>query len=370
MYSFLTNPRFMLVGLVKSTSDKEKIIADFEEVESLVHTYGGKVFAATTQNSTRADNATFIGSGKAQEVTEIIGREKINIVVINANIKPGQIYTLKKIFERSNPDTVVWDRVDLILQIFSKHARTAEAKLQIKLAIMRHMGPRIFGMGMELSQQAGGIGTKGIGETNTEIMRRHFRYEIRNVNKELKKILQTKQQQITQRKTSGTPTVSIIGYTNAGKSTLFNTLTGDKNLVGDALFVTLSSNVGKLYLPKIKKEIFLTDTIGFIQNLPHELIESFKSTLMETIQTDLILHLIDASDTWMENKIRVVQAILKELNVENKKQIYIFNKIDKATKCDKEDILKRYYVYQPQFICAKTGEGCNKLIEVISENIY
>lgn len=369
MYSFLTDPRFMLVGLVKSTGDKEKMLADFEELELLVHTYGGKVFAATTQNFTRKDNATFIGTGKAQEVTETIGREKIDIVVVNASVKPGQLYTLKKIFERSNPNIVVWDRIDLILQIFSKHAKTSEAKLQIKLAFLRHMGPRIFGMGMELSQQAGGIGTKGIGETNTEIMRRHFRYEIRNVNKELKKILQTKQQQITQRKTSGSPTISIIGYTNAGKSTLFNTLTGDKNLVEDSLFVTLSSNVGKLYLPKIKKEIFLTDTIGFIQNLPHELIESFKSTLLETVQANLILHLIDASGIWMENKIKVVQAILRELNVDSTKQIYVFNKMDKAAKLDKDDLNKRYYLFQPQFITAKTGDGCNKLIDVISESI-
>lgn len=369
MYQLLTNSRFMLVGLIKSTADKEIIIADFEELESLVHTYGGNVYAATTQNFTRKDNATFIGTGKAQEVTDTIEEEKIDIVVINASVKPGQLYTLKKIFERGNPKIVVWDRIDLILQIFSKHAKTSEAKLQIKLAFLRHMGPRIFGMGMELSQQAGGIGTKGIGETNTEIMRRHFRYEIRNVNKQLQKINKTKQQQITNRKNSGSPTVSIIGYTNAGKSTLFNTLTSGKNLVGDALFVTLSSNVGKLYLPKIKKEIFLTDTIGFIQNLPHELIESFKSTLLETVQADLILHLIDVSDPWMENKIKVVQAILQELNVENTKQIYIFNKIDKAIKLDKDDILKRYYLFQPQFICAKTGEGCNKLIDVISENI-
>lgn len=369
MYPLLTNPRFMLVGLVKSTGDKEKMIANFEELEALVHTYGGKVFAATTQNFTRKDNATFIGTGKAQEVTETIGREKIDIVVINASVKPGQLYTLKKIFERSNPYIVVWDRIDLILQIFSKHAQTSEARLQIKLAFLRHMGPRIFGMGMELSQQAGGIGAKGIGETNTEIMRRHFRYEIRNVNKQLQKINKTKQQQITKRKNSGSPTVSIIGYTNAGKSTLFNTLTGDKNTVGDALFVTLSSNVSKIYLPKIKKDLFLTDTIGFIQNLPHELIESFKSTLMETIQSDLILHLIDAFDPWMENKIRVVQAILRELNVDNTKQIYVFNKMDKATKLDKNDILKRYYLFQPQFITAKTGEGCNKLIEEIQNTL-
>lgn len=344
------------------------MVANFEELESLVTTYGGKVFAATTQNSARGDSATYIGSGKAQEIADTIVAEKIDIVVVNATIKPGQIYTLKKIFERANSNIVVWDRTDLILQIFSKHAQTAEAKLQIKLAIMRHMGPRIYGMGMELSQQAGGIGTRGIGETNTEIMRRHFRMEIRNVNKQLAKIVKTKERQIIQRKGSGAPTISIIGYTNAGKSTLFNKLTGGKNLVDNALFVTLSSNVAKIYLPKLKKEVFVTDTIGFIQNLPHQLIEAFKSTLMETTQADMLLHVIDASDSWLHDKIKVVEGILRELNVDTKKQIYVFNKMDKAGQLNRMDLSNWYSLYNPQFIVAKTGEGCDKLIEEI-ENV-
>lgn len=357
----------MLVGLISPILDQEKMLSNFEELESLVHTYGGKVYAAATQNSTRADNTTYIGTGKAQEVADTIAGEKIDIVVINAAIKPGQIYTLKKIFERSNPNIVVWDRVDLILQIFSKHANTREAKLQIKLAIMRHMGPRIYGMGMELSQQAGGIGTRGIGETNTEIMRRHFRMEIRNVNKQLQKIVKTKQQQITRRKGSGNPTVSIIGYTNAGKSTLFNTLSGGKNLVDNALFVTLSSNVTKIYLPKMQKEIFLTDTIGFIQNLPHQLIEAFKSTLMETTQADLLLHVIDASDPWMHDRIKIVEAILREIKVDNKKQIYVFNKIDKARELSRTDLSNWYSAYHPQFTNARFGEGCGQLLEEIQK---
>ncbi len=184
-------PRFMLVGLVPPRQDKERTFATFEEAQSLVSAYGGEVFAATSQNSTRRDHATFIGTGKAQEVADTIQKEQIEIVVINDNVKPGQLFTLKKIFERSNSKIEVWDRSDLILHIFSKHAATAEAKLQIKLAFMRHMGPRIFGMGMELSQQAGGIGTIGKGETNTERMHRHWKNEIRNVYKQLKKIQNT-----------------------------------------------------------------------------------------------------------------------------------------------------------------------------------
>lgn len=355
----------MLVGLAQPRIDKEKLLSDFEELQSLVQTYGGKVYAATVQNSTRESYATYIGTGKAQEVADTIIKEKIDIVVINANIKPGQIFTLKKIFMRGNPAILVWDRVDLILQIFSKHASTAEAKLQIKLANMRHMGPRIYGMGMELSQQAGGIGTKGIGETNTELMRRHWRNEMRMIHKQLKKITQNKKQQMFNRKSNGLPTISIIGYTNAGKSTLFNRLTGGNNLVGNALFVTLDSNVGKFYLPKIKKEAFLTDTIGFIQNLPTQLIDAFKSTLMETTQADMLLHVIDTQDPWVYEKIASVESILRDLTIDTKSIIYIFNKMDKTNVVNIEALTKKYYAFHPQCISAKTGEGCNRLIESI-----
>src|SRR3990167_10621595 len=207
MINLSQNNRFMLIGLAPYNQDKEKTLADFEELELLVHTFEGRVYAATVQNASRFDNATFIGKGKAQEVAETILKEKIDIAVINATVKPGQLYTLKKIFERSNPDISVWDRVDLILKIFSKHAQTSEAKLQIRLSHLHHMGPKIYGIGMELSQQGGGIGTRGMGETNTEIMRRHFRYEIRNIHKELKKLTKNRASQMDKRKRDGLPTI-------------------------------------------------------------------------------------------------------------------------------------------------------------------
>lgn len=359
----------MLIGLVPRYEDKEKTLANFEEVQSLVHTFGGSVHAAIAQNSARADSSTYIGTGKTREAADVIIKERIDIVVINDNIKASQLYNLKKIFEQSNPDILVWDRVDLILQIFSKHASTVEAKLQIKLANIRHMGPQLYGMGLALSQQGGGIGTRGIGETNTEIMRRHWRNEIKNVQKQLKKLTLSRHQQMARRKKTGLLTISIVGYTNAGKTTLFNRLSKKSNLVESAPFTTLDSSVSKFFLPAIGREVLLSDTIGFIQNLPPQLIDAFKSTLMETVNANLLLHVIDISDFWRQDKTAVVEEILHGLTIDTKNQIYVFNKIDIAKKVDREDLLKQYDSFHPQFISAKNGAGCVQLINAIQEEL-
>ena len=361
--------RFMLVGLAPPNQDKERTMADFEELELLVKTYGGRVYAASVQNSTRADNSTFIGTGKAQEVADKVTEEKIDVVVINAKVRPGQLYTLRKIFERGNPKITVWDRFDLILNIFSKHAQTAEAKLQIRLSHLRHMGPKIYGIGAELFQQGGGIGTRGMGETNTEIMRRHFRYETKNLRKELTKLSENRARQMEKRKRHGLPTISIVGYTNSGKTTLFNALGRKSNYVKDELFATLYSALCTFYLPSLGHEVYLSDTIGFIKNLPSELIDAFKSTLMETVSADLLLHVIDASDLWMRDKIITVEKILRELNIDQKKQIYVFNKIDAAKDLNKEDIAAKYESFHPQFICAASSEGLVQLKEEIQKNL-
>ncbi len=369
MLSLLKNPRFMLIGLVPPFEAKEKTLANFEEVQSLVHTFGGTVYAAIAQNSTRADSSTYIGTGKTQEVAEAIVKEKIDIIVINDSVKPSQLYTLKKIFEQSKPDILIWDRIDLILHIFKKHASTALAKLQIKLADIRHMGPQLYGMGLVLSRQGGGIGTRGVGETNTEIMRRRWKHEIKNVEKKLNKLTLNQRQQIDRRQRIGLLTISIIGYTNAGKTTLFNTLTKKSNPVRNVLFTTLDSSVGKFYLPVIGHVELLSDTIGFIKNLPPQLIEAFKSTLMETVNADLLLHVIDISDPLMKDKITVVEEILRNLGVETKKQIYIFNKIDIAKKANRIGLEKQYRAFHPQFVSAKSRAGNSPLIEAIEKEL-
>lgn len=360
-------PRFMLVGLVDPFSRKEEILSSFEELESLVHTYGGNVFAASYQNNTRGDTGTYIGQGKAEELTSEILTEKIDIVVVNDSIKPRQLYNLQQIFIKANPNIKVWDRVDLILAIFEKHASTAEATLQIKLAAMNHMGPRIYGMGMVLSQQGGGIGTKGIGETNVELMQRHWKKEMSQVRKQLETISKSRTQQMENRKRNDMPTVSIVGYTNAGKTSLFNRLCHKDHVVKNELFVTLDSSVGSLYLPTLKRETFITDTIGFIQNLPTQLIDAFRSTLIETINADMILHVIDSTDPHVSEKILVVESILKELAAGAKPIIYVFNKLDLVDTSKTEEFASRYSHFHPLSISTKTGEGVENLIHAVED---
>lgn len=367
MQEFRQQLRFMLVGLVPKSQNDEVILNDMEELESLVKTFQGKVFAATVQKADYPHKATFIGSGKALEVAERIAQEKIDIIVINDIVKPGQLYTLEKIFYRSNPKIKVWDRIDLILNIFSLHANTKEAKIQIELAHLRHMGPRAFGMGYILSRQGGGIGTVGIGETNTELMKRHWRNEIRQKQTQLEKLSREKFRQIENRKSIGYLSAAIVGYTNAGKTMLFNRLTNKTNFVTDALFATLDSSVGKLYIPKIQKEIIISDTIGFIKNLPPALINSFKSTLLESVNADLLLLVVDLSDHDFADKIRVVEESLFELGQEKKKRLYVFNKIDKAKSRNRLELTKRYINFNPLFISAKGGVGIDMLLDSIGE---
>ncbi len=369
MYTPQPIPRVMLIGLSDPMKSKEEMFLDFEEVESLVNTYGGKVHAALYQNMTRGDYSTFIGHGKVEEAVTAISENKIDIVVMNEAIKPSQLHALFLAFHKANPHILVWDRVTLILEIFSKHAKTAEAKLQIKFAKMRQMGPRIYGMGMELSNQGGGIGTRGVGETNTKLMLRHWKSETAKVRKELTELSKRKKDQIDHRKHDGLPTISLVGYTNAGKTTLFNRITGSHDLAEDALFATLESTVNRFYLKSLGHEVYLSDTIGFIKNLPPLLIDAFKSTLLEAVNADIILNVIDSSDSRVDEKIQTVQEILNELGIERKNIVYVFNKIEKNESVDIEKIKDQYREFSPHFISAKDGTGLDELLSFFSARL-
>ena len=365
--------KVVIVDVINPYQKIEETTKNLKELKSLVSTYHGIDIVDIIQHRTRPDKATFIGSGKVAELVGIVKKQKIDIVVVNAIVNQSVLFNLTQYLWNDNPKIQVWDRIDLILNIFDKHAQTAEAKLQIELARMYHMGSRIYGLGLTyFSRQSGGIGTKGRGETNIELMKRHWRNQIKIKKDELKKLSIQHQLQIERRKSNNIQSISIVGYTNAGKTSLFNYLTKRKKIVENALFVTLDSVTGKLYLPILKKEVTITDTIGFIKDLPASLIESFKSTLLESINADLILHVIDIKDPEMDQKISVVSKILRELKVHSKKIIYVFNKID-AFSGNGEALLKKindiYAPYLPQYISVTTDYGIKKLLTQIEKQL-
>ncbi len=320
-------PRVVLVDVIAPDTSKTEAEKRLEELESLVNTYGGLVVVTKIQKRGLPDYKTFIGKGKVNEILEDAKEKKIDLVILNNIVKPGQIFNLSEIFRKEKVE--VWDRVDLILKIFEKHAKSTQAKLQIELAQLRHMGPRIIGLGSELMQQKGVKGMRGgPGETNIEIMKRHLRKQEQKIMEKLKHYEVIDEGHRKRRRRNNFKTVALVGYTNAGKSSLLNALTGKKVYIADELFATLDTRVSKLYLPQSNCEVLLSDTIGFIQDLPPELIKAFKSTLAETIEADLILHVIDISDPDMTKKIEVVEDILDQLKLHDRPKIYVFNKID------------------------------------------
>ncbi len=363
--------RVVLIDIAHPHYHIDQAIKDLGELQSLVAAYGGIDVVRIIQHRTRPDNNTFIGSGKVRELVEIVKRETIDCIIINSMANPTQLFNLTSTLWPVNVPIQVWDRIDLILNIFDKHAHTAEAKLQIEIARLRHMGPRIYGLGgTYFSRQGAGIGTRGLGETNIELMKRHYRREIKKKQEELAKLENHRHHQLQRRRDNGLKTVSIIGYTNAGKTSLFNILTGKNKTIADMPFVTLDSSVGKLQLNSSNQSVVLSDTIGFIQNLPSHLIETFKSTLMEAVESDLLLQVIDISDEKIKEKMAVVESVLSQLKISNKKRIYVFNKTDQLNgQIEKFGPLlkKKFYQFSPIFISLKENQGVNDLRKQITE---
>ena len=349
----------VLIDLAHPHRHIDTALKELAEIQSLIKTYGGVDVARIIQHREKPDRATFIGSGKVQELISIVEKEKVSIVIVNALANPIQLQNLTESLWSVNPDIQVWDRIDLILNIFEKHAKTAESRLQIEIARMHHMGNRIYGLGTYFSRQGGGIGTKGLGQTNIERMKLHHRQQIKKKQDESSKLDKNRERQMLRRRENGVYSISIVGYTNAGKSSLFNILTGKNREVQNALFVTLDSVSGKLQNHS-GKEILISDTIGFIRNLPPSLIGTFKSTLMESIYADTLLHVIDSSDEKIAMKIETVQQILKDLGMSDKKSILVFNKVDTVSPERKEELqllAKKFSQDKPLFISAITQEG-------------
>lgn len=355
----MTPQKTILADLIHFRASPREASDRMDELEELVRTYGGAVVVKSIQRKEKPEGRTFIGKGKVEEILEDAKRLGATLLVINHELKPSQIFHLEE--ELKPAKMRVWDRTDLILNIFDKHAKTTEAKLEIELAKIRHMGPRIYNMGEQLGRQRGGTGTRGgSGEGNTEAMKRHLKDQERAILKKLETYQGVRDRQREHRSKTGQRTVALVGYTNAGKTSLLNVLTKRKEYAANALFATLDTRVGTMYLPAIESTALLSDTIGFIQGLPPELLASFRSTLSEALSADVLLHVIDAADDKREEKIAVVDDILKKLGVTDTPIIRVFNKIDAITM----GALPTEYSFVP--VSAKTGEGIEHLRDVIA----
>lgn len=351
--ALLLNPIFL-------NTDDETAVESLLELEQLTQTAGALILQKMNIKLREIDSATFIGSGKLEELNCIKNQLSANIIIFNCELKPNQIRNLEKIFQCK-----VIGRTELILDIFAQHAKSNEAKIQVELAQLQFLLPRLTGFGVLLSRLGGGIGTRGPGETKLEYDRRHIKQRISTLQKKLNKIVKHREILWDGRKDK---TAVLVGYTNAGKSTLLNSLAHEHLATKDALFVTLDSTIRKVYL-RDDKYILLADTVGFINNLPHHLIASFRATLEEVKKSDLIIHIVDVSSNLLENKIKTVLEVLSQLDSIQKNRILVFNKIDKLENQAKMERLKNIYP-DSIFISAKTKQGLDCLKEAIYKNFY
>jgi GTP-binding protein HflX len=349
--------RAMLIGLVRSRDDRARGAASLDELALLTDTAGSDPVEVVLVRRERPVAATYIGKGKLDELVAISRAEDIDVVVFDNDLSPAQQRNLQQAFQCD-----VVDRVALILDIFAQHAHTKEGMLQVELAQLRYRLPRLRGRGVELSRLGAGIGTRGPGETKLETDRRRILERIRKIESELKNASRSRITRSKQRRNSGEPVIAIVGYTNAGKSTLFNQLTDAGVLVEDQLFATLDSTVRQLTLPH-GHEALVSDTVGFVRDLPHELVEAFMSTLEEISDADLLIHLVDASDPDPDHQLNSVRIVLSEIGADNVDELKVFNKID-AT----DDLtVRRLRALHPEaiFVAAATGEGIDELLDAV-----
>jgi len=330
-----------------------------DELALLTDTAGSDPVDAELVRRESPDSAYYIGSGKATELAELIAAEDIDVVVFDNELAPAQQRNLAKLFEVD-----VVDRAALILDIFAQHATSREGAIQVELALLRYRLPRLRGRGTQLSQQGGGIGTRGPGETKLETDRRRIQVRISKLEKDLTELGQTRATQRKSRQRSSLPRVAIVGYTNAGKSTLLNQLTEASVLTEDRLFSTLDSTVRRCVMPD-GRYILISDTVGFVRRLPHQLVEAFRSTLEDTKQADLLLHLVDASDPDPEGQIAAVREVLEDIGAGSIPELLVFNKSDAVTPV----AMARLQNLHPgaTAISARTGAGLNDLLERVAD---
>lgn len=314
--------RVFLVGV--ELADTENFDLSMEELQSLAKTAGAEVVGSYSQKREKYDSKTFVGSGKLEEIRQMVDAEEISTVIVNNRLTPRQNVNLEE-----SLGVKVIDRMQLILDIFAMRARSHEGKLQVHLAQLKYLLPRLVGQGIMLSRQAGGIGSRGPGESQLELNRRSVRNQIHDIERQLKIVEKTRATVREKRLDSSVFKIGLIGYTNAGKSTIMNVLTNKNQYEADELFATLDATTKSVNLIG-RLNVTVTDTVGFIQDLPTELVSSFKSTLEESKNVDLLVHVIDASDPNHEEHEKTVLAIMKDLDMLDIPRLTLYNKADKA----------------------------------------
>ncbi|MBE5907773.1 MAG: GTPase HflX [Lachnospiraceae bacterium] len=348
--------RVILVAVC--TGEEADTERSLDELGQLVETAGGEVLGQLYQNREYPEPGTYIGKGKIEEIRELAENMEADGIVCDNELSPAQMRNLSNILGLK-----VMDRTLVILDIFAQHARTNEGRIQVELAQLSYRASHLTGMGVSMSRLGGGIGTRGPGETKLEMDRRRIASRISQLKKELREVVANREQQRKSRQRQNMPVAAIVGYTNAGKSTLLNALTDAGILAEDKLFATLDVTTRKLLLPG-KQEILLTDTVGFISKLPHNLVDAFRSTLEEAVYADYIIHVVDASNPHWEEQMVTVYRTLDQLGVSGKKIFTLFNKMDQITDTDRRFDRRADRTLQ---ISAKKGTNLEKLQEEIAE---
>ena len=348
--------RVILVAV--STDDNDDTQKSLDELSELAATAGAMTVGRVVQNLDQVHPGTYVGKGKLEEIKELIWETQATGIICDDELTPVQLGNMEDALE-----TKVMDRTLIILDIFAGRASTNEGKIQVELAQLKYRQSRLTGLGKSLSRLGGGIGTRGPGEKKLEMDRRLIKNRIAQLNRELKDVKRHREVTREQRNKNKVPVVAIVGYTNAGKSTLLNHLTGAGVLEEDKLFATLDPTTRNLKLPS-KQEILITDTVGFIRKLPHHLIEAFRSTLEEAKYADIILHVVDASNPQVDEQMHIVYETLENLEVKNKPIITAFNKQDKVVG---EQILRDFKADHIVRISAKHGTGLDELQSIIED---
>ncbi len=357
-----TQERALLIGLEKKGVSKWDLRDSLDELRELANSAGAEVVDTVTQKLPKPTAPYYIGRGKAESIKESCQDQRVTSVIFDDELSPAQGRNLENLFARK-----VLDRTQLILDIFAQRARSREGRLQIELAQLQYLLPRLTRMWHHLSRQTGGIGTRGPGETQLEVDRRRVQERIARLERELEAVRKTRAIQREGRKRRQWPVAAVVGYTNAGKSTLLNLLTGADVVTEDKLFATLDPTTRSFVLPN-KQRVLLTDTVGFLRKLPHTLIESFKATLEEVREADLLLHVADLSHPRLDEQMAAVDAVTKELDAYGKQTLIVFNKIDNLPNRElAESYLKRFS--GSVAISARTGDGVNDLVQALEHTL-